>query len=90
MLARVKKNDTVVVLSGKDKGKQGLVISVDPQAQRVLVQNVGMVTRHNKPTQGGKKGGITKEERSLALAKVMPVCSVCKKSKYTEFFSTQG
>ena len=79
MLSCVKKNDTVFVLSGKDKGKKGLVISVDPERQLVLVKDVGIVTRHVKPTQQGKKGGIVKEERSVALSKVMPVCTACKK-----------
>jgi len=79
MLARVKKNDTVVILSGKDKGKQELVLAVQPKKQMVLVKDVGVVTRHVKPTQAGKKGGIVKEERSIPLAKVMPICGVCKK-----------
>ena len=79
MLARVKKNDTVVVLSGKDKGKQSVVIAVYPKEDAVLVKDVAVVTRHVKPTRQGQKGGIVKEERSVCLAKVMPVCSACKK-----------
>ena len=79
MLSCVKKNDTVYILSGKDKGKKSLVISVDPSRQEVLVKDAGVVTRHVKPTQQGKKGGIVKEERPMALSKVMPVCTACKK-----------
>lgn len=79
MLARVKKNDTVVLLSGKDKGKQGLVLAVYPKDDLVLVKEVGMVVRHTKPTRAGQKGGIVKEERPVTLSKVMPVCSSCKK-----------
>jgi large subunit ribosomal protein L24 len=79
MLARVRKNDTVIVLSGKDKGKQGSVISVYPEDDMVLVKDVCIVTRHTKPTRQGQKGGIIKEERPVPLAKVMPVCSACKK-----------
>jgi large subunit ribosomal protein L24 len=80
MLARVKKNDTVVIISGSDKGKQGLVLAVYPKDELVLVQDVAIVTRHVKPTRQGQKGGIVKQERPLDLAKVMPVCSACKKS----------
>lgn len=80
MLARVKKNDTVVLLSGKDKDKQGLVLAVYPKQDLVLVKDVGVVTRHVKPTRAGQKGGIVKEERPVPLAKVMPVCSACKKA----------
>jgi len=79
MLARVKKNDTVVVLSGKDKGKQGVVINVYPKDNEVLVKDVSVVTKHVKQTRQGQKGGITKEERPIPLAKVMPLCTSCKK-----------
>ncbi|NDD54521.1 50S ribosomal protein L24 [bacterium] len=80
MLARVKKNDTVVVLSGSDKGKQGTVLAVYPQDGAVLVKDVSVVTRHVKPTRQGQKGGIVKQERPVPLAKVMPVCAACKKA----------
>lgn len=79
MLARVKKNDTVVLLSGKDRGKQGLVLAVYPKEDLVLVKDMRIVTRHVKPTKSGQKGGIVKEEQTMPLAKVMPVCSACKK-----------
>lgn len=79
MLARVKKDDMVVVLSGSDKGKQSLVLSVQPSDGTALVRGVQIVTRHTKPTRQGQKGSIVKEERPIALAKVMPVCTACKK-----------
>lgn len=79
MLARVKKNDTVVVLSGKDKDKKGLVIAVYPKDDSVVVKDMGLVTRHVKQTKAGQKGGIVKKERPLPLSKVMPVCGACKK-----------
>ena len=79
MLSRVKKNDTVLVLSGKDKGKQGLVITVDPKKDLVLVKDVGVVTRHVKARRTGEKSGLIKEEGFIPLCKVMPVCPSCKK-----------
>ena len=84
MLARVKKNDTVMVLSGKDSGKVSTVISVYPKDDQVLVKDVGVVTRHIKQTQRGKKSGIVKEERPIPLSKVMPVCTACKKPCRTQ------
>lgn len=79
MLARVKKNDTVVVLSGKDRDKHSMVISVYPKDAKVLVKDVCVVTRHVKPTRQGQKGGIIREECPIPLSKVMPVCPACKK-----------
>jgi len=79
MLARVKKNDTVVVLSGKDKGKKGTVIAVYPKDDTAVIKDVGLVIRHVKQKKAGQKGGIVKEERPLPLAKVMPICGACKK-----------
>lgn len=79
MLSRVKKNDTVLVLSGKDKGKQGSVISVDPKKDLVLVKDVGIITRHVKARRAGEKGGLVKEESYIPLCRVMPVCPSCKR-----------
>ena len=89
MIARIKKNDTVLVLSGKDRGKQGLVISMDKRGKAALVKGVGIVTRHVKPKRAGEKGGIVQEERPVLLCKLMPVCGSCKKEcririKHTE------
>jgi large subunit ribosomal protein L24 len=80
MLSRVKKNDLVLVLSGKDKGKQGNVISVDTKYNRVYVKDVAIVTKHVKAKRGGEKSRIVKEEGPIALSKVMPVCPSCKKA----------
>ena len=80
MLSRVKKNDTVYVLAGKDKGKHGLVIAVDHKSDQVLVKDVGIVTRHVKAKRTGEKSRIVKEESYIPLCKVMPICSSCKKA----------
>ena len=80
MVARIKKNDLVRVVSGKDKNKEGSVIHVLPKKGKVLVKDVAIVTRHVKPRKSGEQGGIRKEESYLRLSKVMPVCSACKKA----------
>lgn len=79
MLARVKKDDIVCVLSGKDKGKQGAVIAVYPQRNEVLVKDVAVAVIHEKAKKAGEKSRISREERPIPLCKVMPVCVSCKK-----------
>jgi large subunit ribosomal protein L24 len=79
MIARIKKNDKVVVMSGKDKGKEGAVIAISPKKGKVVVKGVAIATHHVKPRRAGEPGGIRKEERFIDISCVMPVCSSCKK-----------
>lgn len=78
MVARVKKNDMVLVLAGKDKGKQGTVIGLSNKKGAVVVKGIAIVTRHKKASKQGEVSGILKEESFIDLAKVMPVCGSCK------------
>lgn len=78
-MARIRKNDTVMVLSGKDKGKKGTVIDVKRKKNKVLAKDIAIITRHVKPGRSGETGGIKKEESYIDQAKVMPVCTACKK-----------
>ena len=84
MLSRIKKNDSVVVLSGKDKGKQGSVIKVDSKKGLILVKDIGIITRHLKARKSNEKSRISKEESYLPLCKVMPICPACKKPCRTQ------
>jgi len=79
MLSRIKRDDNVVVIAGKDKDKQGVVINVDPKEGSVLVKGVAIVTRHVKAKKSGETSRIVKEESYVPLSKVMPVCKSCKK-----------
>ncbi|HSW73968.1 MAG TPA: 50S ribosomal protein L24 [Candidatus Limnocylindria bacterium] len=79
MMAHVRKNDTVVVLSGKDKGEQGTVIEVLPKEDKVMVKGLALVTRHIKARKQGDVAGIKKQESYLKLSRVMPICPSCKK-----------
>jgi len=78
MIARIKKNDMVFVLSGRDKGKQGEVIEVLPKKGKVLVKGIGLVTKHYKARKQGELSGLKKIESYLLLSRVMPVCLNCK------------
>ncbi len=75
----IKKDDTVIVLSGKDKGKKGKVLEARPKEGKVVVEKVNMVSRHTKPRQQGDQGGIIKKEAPLYACKVMRVCPKCNK-----------
>ncbi len=75
----VKKGDTVVVLSGKDKGKQGKVITAMPKAGKVVVEGVNKVKRHSKPSLKVPQGGIITKEMPLHACKVQLVCPACNK-----------
>jgi large subunit ribosomal protein L24 len=76
---RIKKEDTVVVISGKDKGKRGRVLIVDTDKKRVLVENVNMIKKHMKPSEQNKQGGIVDKESMLHVSNVMLVCPKCDK-----------
>lgn len=73
-MQRIKKNDTVLVISGKEKGKSGEVIVIDHKHERVLVRGVNIITKHVKPRQKHEKGKIVQEEAYIHLSNVMPVC----------------
>jgi large subunit ribosomal protein L24 len=70
MAAKIKKGDRVVVLAGKDKGKQGAVLQVLPKDNRVVVEGVNMVSRHTKATQADPQGGIKQKEAALHVSNV--------------------
>ena len=69
----VKKGDTVVVLSGKEKGKRGKVLVASPKAGSVIIEGVNMITCHTKPRRQGEPGGIIKREGAVRANKVMAV-----------------
>lgn len=79
----VKKGDTVLVLSGKDKGKQGKVILAMPKKDKVVVEGANKIKRHTKPNQNNPQGGIITKEAPLHVSKVMLVCPACNKAART-------
>ncbi len=76
----IKKNDTVKVISGRDKGKSGRVLSVDRTTGKLLVEHVMMVKRHTRPNPARQiKGGIAERESPIAVSNVVVVCPGCNK-----------
>jgi len=78
-LRRLKKDDTVMVIAGRERGKTGKVLKVLPERGRVLVERVNMIKRHQKPRGVQQPGGIVEREASIHLSNVVPVCSRCNK-----------
>ena len=74
---RIKKDDKVAVIAGKEKGKIGTVLKVDSQKRRVLVEKVNMVKRHARPSAQNAQGGIIEKEAPLDISNVMIVCNKC-------------
>ena len=68
---KIKKGDTVKLIAGKDKDKEGKVIAVDTKNHRVLVEGVNMVTKHTKPSAANQQGGIVETEAYIAVSNVM-------------------
>ena len=73
----VRKGDNVIVLSGKDKGKKGKVLSVMPKSGKVIVECVAMATKHKKPRSQADVGGILHQETPIYACKVMHICDKC-------------
>ena len=76
---KIRKDDKVVVLSGRDKGKEGKVLSADPKNGKVIVEGVLVASRHQKPRKQGEEGGIVKREAAIYASKVQVVCPKCDK-----------
>ncbi|MEO5358346.1 MAG: 50S ribosomal protein L24 [Nitrospirae bacterium YQR-1] len=75
----IRKEDTVLVLTGKEKGKRGRVIKSMPEKDSILVENVNIIKKHMKPNKKYTQGGIIEKEFPLHISKVMVVCTRCGK-----------
>ena len=74
---RIKKGDTVIVISGDDKGKKGRVKFANPEKGRIVVEGVAMIRKHTKPTRMGEVGGIVEKEAEIPVSKVLLICPRC-------------
>jgi large subunit ribosomal protein L24 len=74
---RIRKDDTVMVISGVEQGKKGKVLKVIPETHRVIVERLNFVHKSQRPTQRQQKGGIIEKEAPLHVSNVMLICSKC-------------
>jgi large subunit ribosomal protein L24 len=79
----VKKNDTVKVIAGKEKGKEGKILKAYPAKSRVIVEHLNMIKKHTKRRSQGQGGGIIEREGTIHVSNLMLVCPSCKKATRT-------
>ncbi len=87
---RFKTGDTVMIISGRDKGNTGKVLAYSPEEGKVIIEGQNFVTKHVKPRRQGEQGGIVKAEGALYASKVMPVCPNCNKPVRVGFAVEDG
>lgn len=73
----VRRDDTVLILSGNDRGKRGRVLKVFPDKNRIIVEGVSFIKRHTRPTTKNQSGGIIEKEAPINASNVMVICSKC-------------
>jgi len=78
-MANIKKNDTVTVIAGKEKGKTGRVFGVNKKDERVLVEKLNIIKRHTRPSALNREGGIIEREAPIHVSNVMVLCPKCSK-----------
>jgi large subunit ribosomal protein L24 len=78
--SKIKKGDTVMVISGRERGKTGKVLSLRPVEGKVTVEKLNIIKRHTKPSQKVRQGGIIEREAPMSLSNVMFLCGNCNKA----------
>jgi large subunit ribosomal protein L24 len=76
---KIKKNDNVIMLQGKDRGKRGKVLFVLPESGRVIVEGLNMIKKHQRAKKQGQKGQIVHKERAVDISNIQVVCTKCGK-----------
>ncbi|XOB42544.1 MAG: 50S ribosomal protein L24 [Candidatus Nealsonbacteria bacterium] len=77
---KIKKGDTVLVISGKNKGKKGKILKAFPQKNKVLIEGVNLIKKHQKPKKSGEKGQIIEKPAPINVSNVKIICSKCNKA----------
>jgi large subunit ribosomal protein L24 len=90
MSLHIKKNDSVVVISGKERGKRGRVLSVSPSKENLIIEKTNMIKRHMKPSRKYTQGGIIEKEAPIHMSNVMLICPKCNKPTRINNSSLQG
>lgn len=89
-MAFIRKNDTVMVIAGKEKGKKGRVLAVYPKKGRIIVEKLNIIKRHQRPTQKQKQGGIIEKEGPIHISNVMLLCGRCDKPTRVSYSILEG
>jgi len=89
-MRKVRKGDRVKVIAGNDRGKIGKVMVVYPEQNRIIVENVHMITKHQRATQTLREPGIIKREGTIHISNVLPLCPECGAPTRVEFAVVEG
>ena len=83
-MKKIQKGYRVIVLSGEDRGKEGLVLKVEPSKERAIVEGINFVKHHQRPTQTSPQGGIVEKEAPVHMSNLMVICSKCTEAVKTK------
>ena len=86
-MKKIHKNDRVIVISGEDRGKEGIVLKVFSSSSRVIVEGINFVKRHTKPTQKNPQGGIVEKEAPVDISNLMVICGKCNAGVKTKIIT---
>lgn len=89
-MRKVRKGDRVRVIAGNDRGKIGRVLAVYPEKDRIIVENVNMLTKHQRATQNLREPGIIKREGTIHVTNVLPICPECGEATRVGFVEVEG
>ena len=89
-MKKVKKGDRVQVIAGNDRGKIGRVLAVYPERKRAIVENVHMITKHQRATQNLRQPGIVRREGTINLSNLLPICPECDEPTRVGFVEVDG
>ena len=89
-MRKIKKGDRVQVLAGNDRGKIGRVLAVYPERDRAIVENVHMITKHQRATQNLRQPGIVQREGTINLSNLLPICPECDEPTRVGFAEVDG
>lgn len=87
---KIKKGDNVKIIKGKDNGKNGKVLRVFPQDNKILVEGLNMFKKHSRPKKQGEKGEVIQITRPLAVSNAMIICNACSKTTRVGYKITNG
>ena len=89
-MSKIRKGDRVRVVAGNDRGKMGRVLTVIPEKHRIIVENVNMITKHQRATQSLRQPGIIQREGTIHMSNVLPICPECDEPTRIGFAEVEG
>jgi large subunit ribosomal protein L24 len=89
-MSKIRKGDRIQVVAGNDRGRTGKVLAVIPEKNRIIVENVNMITKHQRATQSLRQPGIIQREGTIHMSNVLPICPECDEPTRVGFTEVEG